>query len=195
MIHNIHAAESRTSHNCSGICNRSSWQRQWLVPVDGVTQQDFLKSKALGTHVGQTLLPAIVVTNSDNNVSVDLLEGLGEVSSSGSDIEVLNGRQSLRTKTTVSGKKESHTGSRQFPPGAPPHLSLVICMRPCSPPPPTVSGLQELSCIAKDASMIGGMPYWPPYLLKYWRKGLQAWNGPLPESIADCRETVTKSWI
>jgi hypothetical protein len=44
----------------------------------------------------------------------------------------------------------------QSPFGAPSHLSRVICMRPCSPAPPTVDGLQPLSCIANDASMIGG---------------------------------------
>ena len=46
--------------------------------------------------------------------------------------------------------------SLQLPFGAPLHLSFVICMRPCSPAPPTADGLQLLSCIANDASMIGG---------------------------------------
>lgn len=41
--------------------------------------------------------------------------------------------------------------SWQFPPGAPPHLSLVIWNRPCSPPPPTAEGLQVDSCIANEA--------------------------------------------
>ena len=53
-----------------------------------------------------------------------------------------------------SGKKL--TGSLQLPPGASPHLSHVSCMRPCSPPPPTVAGLQVLSCMANEASKIGG---------------------------------------
>jgi hypothetical protein len=46
--------------------------------------------------------------------------------------------------------------SLQLPSGAPLHFSRVICMRPCSPAPPTADGLQLLSCIANDASMIGG---------------------------------------
>jgi hypothetical protein len=46
--------------------------------------------------------------------------------------------------------------SWQLPLGAFPHLSLVICIRPCSPAPPTADGLQPLSCIAKDASRIEG---------------------------------------
>ena len=46
--------------------------------------------------------------------------------------------------------------SLQLPLGAPLHLSGVICIRPCSPAPPTVFGLQLLSCIANDASTIGG---------------------------------------
>lgn len=29
-------------------------------------------------------------------------------------------------------------------------------MSPCSPPPPTVSGLQELSCMANEAKIMGG---------------------------------------
>ena len=48
------------------------------------------------------------------------------------------------------------TMSLQLPFGAPLHFSRVICMRPCSPAPPTADGLQLLSCIANDASMIGG---------------------------------------
>jgi len=46
--------------------------------------------------------------------------------------------------------------SLQLPFGAPLHFSRVICMRPCSPAPPTADGLQLLSCIANDASIIGG---------------------------------------
>jgi hypothetical protein len=55
-----------------------------------------------------------------------------------------------------SESQKKRTMSWQLPFGAPPHLSLVICMRPCSPAPPTADGLQPLSCIAKDASKIGG---------------------------------------
>jgi hypothetical protein len=52
--------------------------------------------------------------------------------------------------------KRKLTMSLQLPFGAPLHLSRVICMRPCSPAPPTADGLQLLSCIANDANMIGG---------------------------------------
>jgi hypothetical protein len=69
------------------------------------------------------------------------------------------------------------TGSLQFPPGAPPHFSRVICIKPCSPPPPTVSGLQLLSCMAKDASMIGATPNWLPYCSNMLMYLLQALNG------------------
>ena len=47
------------------------------------------------------------------------------------------------------------------------HFSGVICMRPCSPAPPTAFGVQLLSCIANDASKISGtnrhsnQPKWP----------------------------------
>lgn len=46
--------------------------------------------------------------------------------------------------------------SLQLPLGAPLHLSGVICMRPCSPAPPTACGLQLLSCIAIEANTIAG---------------------------------------
>lgn len=49
-------------------------------------------------------------------------------------------------------------GSLQFPPGAPPHLSGVICMRPCSPLPPVTLGLQVDSCMANDMRTVAGMP-------------------------------------
>ena len=52
--------------------------------------------------------------------------------------------------------KNDHTMSWQLPFGAPTHLSRVICMRPCSPAPPTADGLQKLSCIANAAIKIGG---------------------------------------
>lgn len=49
--------------------------------------------------------------------------------------------------------------------------TLVICMRPCSPPPPTVWGLQELSCIAMDAIIMGGTS---KRIVSYTHSGLSA---------------------
>jgi len=102
--------------------------------------------------------------------------------------------------------------SLQLPFGAPLHLSRVICMRPCSPAPPTADGLQLLSCIANDASMIGGtnkrdqrkwfqlshlgkheLPRCCPYFLKVAM--ILSLQGENVECLALSRETTTRSSI
>lgn len=60
------------------------------------------------------------------------------------------------SQSLLSGSQKKRTMSWQLPFGAFPHLSGVICMRPCSPAPPTRDGSQPLSCMAKDASKIEG---------------------------------------
>lgn len=62
------------------------------------------------------------------------------------------GRRRQRTTERLGERREersraerednSQSTSWQFPPGASPHLSEVICMRPDSPPPPVTLGLQ-----------------------------------------------------
>ena len=102
--------------------------------------------------------------------------------------------------------------SLQLPFGAPLHLSFVICMRPCSPAPPTADGLQLLSCIANDASMIGGtnkrgqwkwpqvahlgkheLPRCSPYLLKV--EMIWSLQGENVVCLALSSETTTRSSI
>lgn len=81
--------------------------------------------------------------------------------------------------------------SWQLPLGVPTHLSLVSCIKPCSPAPPTVFGLHELSCMAKDARRIAGIPYWLPYFSNVETKSLQFTNAEsLWDATAD-RLTVT----
>jgi len=83
--------------------------------------------------------------------------------------------------------------SLQLPFGAPLHFSRVICMRPCSPAPPTADGLQLLSCIANDASMIGGMPRCCPYFLKVAM--MLSLHGENVVCLALSSETTTRSSI
>jgi hypothetical protein len=102
--------------------------------------------------------------------------------------------------------------SLQLPFGAPLHFSGVICMRPCSPAPPTADGLQVLSCIANDASMIGGtkehdQPKWPqvarlgehelPRCCPYFLKVAMIWSlqGENVVCLALSSRTTTRSSI
>ena len=104
------------------------------------------------------------------------------------------------------------TMSLQLPFGAPLHFSRVICIRPCSPAPPTADGLQLLSCIAKEASMIGGtnkhdqqrrvqveclgkhkLPRCCPYFLKVAM--ILSLQGENVVCLALSRETTTRSSI
>lgn len=113
---------------------------------------------------------------------------------------------------TLKSCKGKLTMSLQLPFGAPLHFSCVICMRPCSPAPPTADGLQLLSCIANDASMIGGtnkhdQPNWPqvvqlckhklprrcPYVLK--AAMILSLQGENVVCLALSSETTTRSPI
>lgn len=81
--------------------------------------------------------------------------------------------------------------SLQSPLGAPTHLSLVSCIKPCSPAPPTVLGLHELSCMAKDARRIAGIPYRLPYFSNVEMKSLQFANAESARYATADRSTVT----
>lgn len=106
------------------------------------------------THDGHAGGPAIVVTNGLQQAAAVAVQHIGEELSALANVEVL--WRDYQWGLVSCCHRLELTGSLQLPPGAPPHFSLVICMRPCSPPPPTVSGLQEDSCIAIEAMMIGG---------------------------------------
>lgn len=59
-----------------------------------------------------------------------------------------------------------NSGSRHAAALRPPHLSGVICMRPTSPPPPMVLGLQVDSWRANDARRMAGRPVSAPTFSK-----------------------------
>lgn len=85
-----------------------------------------------------------------HTIAVDTVERLRGEFSALMDVEVL---EKSWVKMTSTG---TYTRSWRLTPEEPPHLSTVICITPCSPAPPIVVGMQELSCIANDARIIAG---------------------------------------
>ena len=107
-------------------------------------------------HIGHAEAPAIIPPNGLEYVTVVSSQKISKKFSPRLDIVILRDSDKIFQTIARGSKKQNHTISWQLPFGASPHLSLVICMRPCSPAPPTADGLQLLSCIAKDASKIEG---------------------------------------
>lgn len=95
-------------------------------------------------HVSHAPLPAVVSTDGKQQVTAVTIEDTLEVLGTLADVEFLEGIVNLMALSRVQIMRL--TGSLQFPPGAPPHLSCVNCIKPCSPAPPTVLALHELSC-------------------------------------------------
>ena len=116
------------------------------------TAQDVASSKK-NTHEVHALLPAVVFTKGQQEVTTVFSETVSEVLGTGLNVVALKASHRVQVKLTTERGQMVHTTSWQFTPGA--HLSLVNCMRPCSPLPPTVWGLQLLSWRAIEAKMMG----------------------------------------
>ena len=105
-------------------------------------------------------MPAVVFATGLEDVAAAGIEDRDEILSASVDVVRLEVSVKIWATGTLSqGGQMVRTTSWQFPPGALPHLSTVSCMRPCSPLPPTVLGLQVLSWRAIAARMMGGTVY------------------------------------
>ena len=115
------------------------------------------KKKKKRTNISKTPCPTIILSNGQNDAAIIVGKGICKEFRASPDIVILKERQKKKIYLGYVRPREETklTGSLQFPPGARLHLSWVSCMSPCSPAPPTVSGLQLDSCKANDTIMIG----------------------------------------
>lgn len=131
------------------VCRRSSVSR-WSV--DAVNVQDPMATSLSRTDVSRRPSQGSEV---DGHVAVGFGKTVGKRLCAHLDVEA---RVVLRTRPVSSLRGDRGRGRRtQLPPGAPPHLSDVICIRPYAPPSsPNTSALHDDSCIANAARKIGG---------------------------------------